>query len=195
MARPKRRAGAESGIDLGPRPGPSRRVAIARFCYDTAIVQKNLSEAERRIEEARRLQATWLDLGDLALNEIPAELEDLAHLRILSLGKMKVTEAGEFESVSERGPSKLKDLTLLAPLEALERLDLSRTGVTDLSPLSGLQGLQRLDLSSTGVTDLSPLSGLQRLQSLELRFTPGVTDLSPLPGSKGFRASSCRPPA
>lgn len=32
---------------------------------------QNLSEAERRIEEARRTQAETLDLGDLALRELP----------------------------------------------------------------------------------------------------------------------------
>jgi hypothetical protein len=49
-------------------------------------VETNLAEAERRIEEARRTQAESLDLGDLALSELPAGLGDLPHLKTLHLG-------------------------------------------------------------------------------------------------------------
>lgn len=49
-------------------------------------MQQNLPEAERRIEEARRTRAEGLDLGDLALSELPASLGDLPHLKTLSLG-------------------------------------------------------------------------------------------------------------
>jgi internalin A len=190
MVRPRRVAGDERRIHLVPRATAKEGTeewASTLFCYDLEIVQINLPEAERRIEEARRLQAEWLDLGDLALSELPAGLGDLAHLRILSLGELKVTEAGEFEWEYGRESSKLKDLTRLQALHGLHSLELSDTGVTDLSPLAGLQGLQRLRLRSTDVADLSPLAGLRGLQSLDLSYT-GVTDLSPLAGLQGLQS-------
>ncbi len=166
-----------------------------------------MTEAKRRIEEARRLQSDTLDLGDLALAELPAELGDLPHLRWLLLGMRKPTADGEFEWVRSRAGAPLKDLHPLSGLTGLKALDLSRTAVTDLGPLASLAGLQildvqgtrvtdlgplatlpelwRLDLSSTGVTDLGPLAGLARLQYLWLNATK-VTDLSPLAGLAGL---------
>jgi len=49
-------------------------------------LQPNLSEAERRIEEARSTQAETLDLGDLSLRKFPASLGDLPYLKALYLG-------------------------------------------------------------------------------------------------------------
>ncbi len=144
-------------------------------------MQENLAEAERRIEEARRTQAESLDLGDLALSELPASLGDLPHLRALYLGRQRLTEAGNLEWDADRKPPKLKDLAPLARLQELQRLSLNACeGVTDLAPLAGLQGLQGLNLSGTGVMNLFPLARLQGLQSLSLNGCEGVTDLAPL---------------
>jgi internalin A len=150
-------------------------------------VQPNLAQAKRRIEDARRAQAESLDLGDLALRELPASIGDLQHLKALYLGKVKPARGGKFEWDESREVIGLTGLTSLSGLTVLQSLDLSSTGVTDLSALSGLQGLQSLDLSGTGVTDLSPLSGLQGLQSLDLSGT-GVTDLSALSGLQGLQS-------
>jgi hypothetical protein len=65
-------------------------------------MQPNLAEAERRIEEARRTQAKSLDLGDLALRELPASLGDLPHLKALYLGKLKLTEVGNLGILADR---------------------------------------------------------------------------------------------
>ena len=157
-------------------------------------MEENLAEAQRRIEEARRTQAERLDLGDLALSELPASLGELVHLKVLSLGTHKLTETGvEWD---HRRLAYFADLSPIAGLQGLQTLDLSNTGVTDLAPLAGLQGLQTLDLSwSEGVTDLAPLAGLQGLQTLYLSST-GVTDLAPLAGLQGLQTldlSGCRP--
>ncbi len=99
-----------------------------------------------RIEEARRTQAESLDLGDLALSELPASLGDLPHLKKLCLGIF--------------GPNDGQTLPEF----------------TDLAPLAGLHGLQGLDLCGcAGVSDLSPLAGLQELQSLDLVFCDHIT--------------------
>jgi internalin A len=145
-------------------------------------MQPNLPEAERRIEEARKTQAASLDLGDLALRELPASLGDLPHLKTLSLGWAKLTEAGTLERDAAREASKLRDLAPIAGLQALQRLYLLGTGVTDLAPIAGLKALQNLNLSDTGVADLTPIAGLQELQNLNLYGCRGVTDLAPIAG-------------
>jgi internalin A len=143
-------------------------------------VDPNLIEAERRIEEARRTRAESLDLGNLALRELPASLGELPHLKVLYLGLEGLTKSGDLLSNPHRDTSKLKDLASLAGLHKLQVLSLpSCKGVTDIQPLTGLRTLQRLDLSGTGVMDLQPLAGLQRLQNLNLSFSGGAA-LRPL---------------
>jgi internalin A len=172
-------------------------------------MQPNLAEAERRIEEARRTQAKILDLGDLALSELPASLGDLPHLKALYLGAIMPTETGDLKWDFDRKNPELADLAPLAGLQGLQSLNLSRcravadlaplaglqrlqslglwnTGVTDLAPLAGIKGLKNLDLWSTNVTDLAPLARLQALQRLDLSRT-GVTDLTPLAELRGLQ--------
>jgi hypothetical protein len=60
---------------------------------DGASPEERLAEAERRIEEARRTRAEWLDLGDLELDELPASLGSLPHLRALYLGEYRIGAA------------------------------------------------------------------------------------------------------
>jgi internalin A len=168
-----------------------------------------MAEAERRIEEARKLQAESLNLIDLTLRELPAGLGDLPHLKALSLGSLRPTETGDPKAASNQKTALFADLSPLAGLQGLLRLVLWETVVKDLSPLAGLQSLQslnlafchhvrdliplaglqqlrRLVLSNTGVTDLAPLAGLQELQTLLLSGT-GVTDLAPLAGLQELR--------
>jgi internalin A len=157
-------------------------------------LQPNLAEAERRIEEARKAQAESLDLGDLALDELPASLGELLQLKRLYLGKVGLMEEGESWDwdLTRRSPE-LTDLSPLSSLHGLQSLNLSScAGVTDLSPLAGLQGIQSLNLWQTGVADLAPLAGLQGIQSLSLSFCAGVTDLAPLAGLQGIQSLNLR---
>jgi internalin A len=147
-------------------------------------------EAERRIEEARRTQAESLDLGDLALSELPANLGDLSHLKALHLGRNGLTGTRKSKWDSSRELPDFEDLSPLAGLQGLQSLDLdSCKCVTDLAPLAGLRGLQNLNLWSTGVLDLSALAELQELQRLDLSETK-VTDLSPLAGLRKLQSLS-----
>src|SRR5215203_3763130 len=146
-----------------------------------------MMEAERRILEARRTRAESLDLGDLALSELPVSLGDLPCLKKLYLGMVGPNEAGEPKWDGDREPAEFMDLSPLACLAGLQSLDLAGTKVMNLTPLACLAGLQSLDLVGTGVTDLLPLLGLAGLQSLNLAGT-GVTDLSPLLGLAGLQS-------
>ena len=144
-------------------------------------MEPNLREAERRIEEARRTRAETLDLGDLALRELPASLGGLPALKRLYLGKVKPTKEGDNWDLGRDYPA-LMDLTPLAALVGLQSLDLyGCLSMTDLSALSGLVSLKVLNLRDTRVTNFSVLSRLGGLQSLDLSRTR-VTDLAALSG-------------
>ena len=83
-------------------------------------------------------------------------------------------------SLSEKN---ISDISALSELTNLTNLDLSHNPLEngDLSPLAGLTGLIKLDLYNCGITDLSPLAGLNRLNSLYLGQN-NITDLTPLAG-------------
>src|SRR6516162_8341308 len=173
-----------------------------------------LTIARERIAEEARTRTGFLDLGRLGLDELPAELLALTHLRRLNLGDGYVDDEGEWvRAISEIAPNRLDSqlhrlavlpclgalsvtgaqLTTLAgvtQLSALQSLDCSETQVTDLSPLSELSALQSLDCSETWVTDLSPVSGLSALQSLDCSETQ-VTDLSPVSGLSALQSLNC----
>ncbi len=152
-------------------------------------MQENLREARRRIEEARRTRAESLDLGDLALTELPASLGDLRDLRVLYLGRARAGKDGKSEWDGEREEPVLTDLSSLAGLQGLLSLDLLYcTAVTDLAPIAGLQALQNLDLwNCKAVTDLAPIAGLQALQTLDLSYCTAVTDLAPIAGLQALQ--------
>jgi len=78
------------------------------------------------------------------------------------------------------GNTDLVDLTPLAELTQLQRLDLDGTGVTNLRPLKPLTQLQNLGLNGNAdLVDLTPLVSLTQLRGLGLNDT-GVKDLGPL---------------
>jgi len=173
-----------------------------------------LTIARERIAEEARTRTGFLDLGRLGLDELPAELLALTHLRRLNLGDGYVDDEGEWvRAISEIAPNRLDSqlhrlavlpclgalsvtgaqLTTLAgvtQLRTLQSLDCSETQVTDLSPVSELSALQSLDCSETWVTDLSPVSGLSALQSLDCSETQ-VTDLSPVSGLSALQSLNC----
>src|SRR5271166_5835407 len=129
--------------------------------------------ALRLIAENRRTRATFLDLGNCGLTEVPGEVGELVWLKSLSLTRNE----------------NLTDLAPLAGLSALRTLDLRKTQVTDLAPLAGLLALGRLLIPETKVTNLAPLAGLSALVFVDASGTQ-VTDLSPLVDliRRGFRA-------
>lgn len=128
------------------------------------------AEAARRIGEARRSEATELDLSGLSgLRQLPDDIAVLTSLRALTLTGTAVA-----------------DLAPLAGLTALQTLSLDRTAVADLAPLSGLNALDTLSLAGTAVGDLVPLASLTAVQWLSLVGT-SVADLAPLAGLTGLQ--------
>ncbi|MGE0710733.1 MAG: leucine-rich repeat domain-containing protein [Planctomycetota bacterium] len=83
--------------------------------------------------------------------------------------------------------SAVADLSPLAELGRLQRVFLAKTRVSDLAPLGkALGGLRELTLGETKLHDLTPLAAAGELEALDLRGTK-VTDLGPLSGLRALR--------
>ena len=117
-----------------------------------------MQKAVRRINEARELGWTELDLSCLEIQEIPEELRGLAD----TLEGLYLFHTG------------VSDISLLASLTKLQTLSLWETGVSDISPLANLTNLRVLGFDLTNVSDISPLANLKNLQALGLSRGPLV---------------------
>ena len=72
----------------------------------------------------------------------------------------------------------IDDISRLADLTTLTRLDMWHNQISDLTPLTGLTKLRSLDLSGNNpISDLKPLASLTNLNTLYLNYRPGF-DLS-----------------
>jgi hypothetical protein len=162
--------------------------------------------ALRLIEENKRTRATFLDLGNCGLTEVPEEIGELVWLEALSFSKWwneierKKTQnngcANNIRSLiplvsslnANRNPVDNAALTNpFSKLKNLKRLWLNGdnsvlfglSDLSDLSPLAELFDLQELYVSYTKVTDLAPVSKLSCLQKLDISQTL-VSDLTAL---------------
>jgi hypothetical protein len=75
----------------------------------------------------------------------------------------------------------LRDLTALASIAGIRRLDLTVNAITDLTPLAALTGLVWLRLDRNTIEDLTPLQGLTKLEVLTITGNQ-VASLAPLAG-------------
>ncbi len=138
-----------------------------------------------RIREVKGSFATFLDLSNCDLTELPEALLELTWLEELILsgnGNLQnlsfLKELANLQRLSIWGVP-ASNLLPLKDLTNLQQLDISYTPVTDLLPLKDLVNLQRLYVSCTLVSNLSPLKDLVNLQQLDVHKSP-VSDLSPL---------------
>jgi GTPase SAR1 family protein len=138
------------------------------------------------MRECEKTGQTWLDLGDLDLEELPPELGDLTHLELLALGRHSPLFADDgqifWEFHLSRPTHRATDVGPLSKLKGLKTLSLSSwKSVTDLRPLEKLVGLTKLLLPHCeSVSDLGPLARLGELTDLELTGCKSVADLKPL---------------
>jgi Leucine-rich repeat (LRR) protein len=77
------------------------------------------------------------------------------------------------------GGTRLRDLTPMFKLVALEHLGFPNTRVGNLEPIESLKQLECLDCSRTHVADLGPIASLTRLRRLEFSDTR-VDSLKPI---------------
>src|SRR5262249_52998209 len=114
------------------------------------------------IAENKRSRATFLDLGNCGLTEVPAEVGELVWLESLSLADEWYEWDGRAwqEKKSRNTGDKNNRLIDIRPLGGLMRLrSVIVAQVADLAPLAGLTKLQTLQVLGTEVTDLAPLAG------------------------------------
>jgi hypothetical protein len=151
-------------------------------------------EAEKKIQHARRLGITELDLNGMGLTELPPDLWSLRNLKVLKLGyeykggKNNLTyipsEISNLARLQSLDVSKNQLIALpesLSQLEDLQSLNLSKNRLTELPEWIGkLTTLQTLNLSSNQITVLpESFSNLSQIQSLIL-FNNQLTDLPKL---------------
>jgi len=156
------------------------------------IPKSDRLEAVRRIRECERAGQTRLDLGDLALEELPPELGQLTRLQHLALGKERFDLESEdrigWVNDQNRPTQAFTDLSSLVKLSELTTLSLSGCeSVSDLRPLRTLTGLTTLCLKGCALlADLGPLRAVAGLTWLDLSVCESVSDLGPLRALTGL---------
>ncbi len=160
--------------------------------------------ALKLIAENKKTRATFLDLGNCGLTEVPDEIGDLVWLEELSFANEwldgdKLVESqntATANNIAKLSPTFVRFKQSTAGLGQLTRLkklwlngsyiENKKFKLSDLRLLANLNSLQQLNISNTKVTDLSPLAKLSGLQWLYVSSTQ-VTDLSPLVNLSGLQ--------
>ena len=75
--------------------------------------------------------------------------------------------------------NQISDISPLASLSNLTKLNLGGNEISDISPLASLTNLGALDLVNNQISEVSPLASLSNLASLNLRGNQ-ISDISPL---------------
>ncbi|MFN0203972.1 MAG: leucine-rich repeat domain-containing protein, partial [Bacteroidia bacterium] len=142
--------------------------------------------AEQLIQRARDTQATFLDLGNCGLTQLP-DLSGLPHLTNLNLGIWYYeyntsTTKWEYNKYTQNQGEK-NQLTDIEGIEVLSdnlvNLNFDSNQVSDISPLGKLSTLTNLSFSYNQVSDISPLEQLTVLTKLHFSSNQ-VSDISPL---------------
>ena len=134
---------------------------------------------------------TWLGLVGVGVRDI-RPLSALTELKELDLRGNHVENISPLANLKKLvcldisnkpggmlGHNEIVDISPLAELADLRKLNLGGSGVRDISPLAMLTELTELDLNGCPVEDISPLSNLRKLIRLDLRNTK-IRDTSPL---------------
>lgn len=153
--------------------------------------------ARERIAKEAEEKTGFLDLGCLALSELPDELFDLQHVKHLNLGSS--FEVGEMSPSSGSGKHTINDsnefsartMERVAALPALEGLYLEHVKISNLSALSGMKRLQALNIEDCDITDISFMRFLPQLKDVKI-YSYYLKDFSPLMDLHGLRSLEIR---
>src|SRR5438477_6896372 len=111
-----------------------------------------ISVARERISQEARARTGFLDLGQLGLSKLPAELFGLTHLRMLNLGSPRIWDSAVFDFAPNRLDALFRRLVISFP--DIEELSVFGAVLATLEGISALSGLQRLNCSATEISDL-----------------------------------------
>ncbi len=140
-----------------------------------AVIADSLGKASgapiTRAEMAslNRLEAPNKNIRDLT------GLAFATNLTWLDLGTVFMSGEGFINS------NEISNLAPLSGLTRLELLDLDRNSISDVSALSGLTSLESLSLYRNSISDVSALSDLTRLETLDIDNN-SISDITPLSG-------------
>ena len=153
-------------------PDPNLRRALERSLGKSS----GAPILQHELESLRSFSVRYEAIGDLA------GIQFATNLRQLELVEIR---GSLVPGAQEQSPL---DLSPIAALTNLTRLDLRQNKIADLLPLAGLTDLKYLSLeavyirhdeSDTSTLDLSPLAGLTKLTNLDLSYN-NILDISPL---------------
>ena len=137
----------------------------------------SLDEARRRIAHAKATRATLLDLTELKLTELPAELRELVWLEKLILFDNQLNllpdwlgNLSQLQHLDVRRNQLAKLPNMLGNLSQLKSLHVNHNRLTRLPDwMDNLSQLQRLDVSFNLLTSLpDSLGNLTQLQELDV---------------------------
>jgi internalin A len=156
-------------------------------------VRRKLEKPEGTITKAElgKVKSVNLAKGDSLDYLDPCIFPYLTGVKDLFLGPGKLNDISVLSKLTRleslrATANQVSDISALANLKLLDRLDLANTLVSDISVLSGLTKLTELQLDGSKVTDISALKDHPALERLTLNRT-GVKDISPLRGVKTLK--------
>ncbi len=144
-----------------------------------------LSMVHVPVESLRPLQGiTWLkrlelydcNISDLSpLTSLPLERLILSYNALCDLSPLAGMD--KLKALSLSGNINVQDLSVLAKLSTLLKLDMQDMNLTGVTPLAALQSLTYLSLADNpSLRDISPLYGLKNLDTLDLTGTQVAID-------------------
>ena len=186
---------AESAFTLGPNLG-TNTISVSAAGIEQTVIFNAIAEAvvdlpdpnlraaiETTFGKAEGDSITPLEMATLTrLDARNANISDLTglegatNLTELFLGAEWVDAEGDWINSNS-----VSNLSPLAGLINLARLELRGNDISDISPLAGLAKLTQLSIEDNSVSGILPLSGLTNLTELEL-FGNNISDLSALAG-------------
>ncbi len=151
--------------------------------------------AVKRIQDCRRNNSTYLDLGDLGLEWLPEELNDLTSVKTLNCYNNRFTTIAGIKNLTsltelDCGYNGLTNLAEVKALKALIDLDISGNQLTCLADIKNLSNLKRLRCGGNPLTSLAGIEALTALTALSCTYSQ-LTSLEEIRGLTSLELLSC----
>ncbi|MEN9797323.1 MAG: hypothetical protein RL653_1019 [Pseudomonadota bacterium] len=163
---------------------------LRELATGVSFTEHGIIAVEKSSPLQRGLKAELRNWTALRLGFAAGLLAGVRQLSYDATGKTDLSElwsGQQLESLWVRSGGAVEDLSTLATLPALSKLNLQLGSAADLAPLGRCTGLTELTLNAVQrkgeLLELSALAGLPRLQSLEVRGLPvsGLRHLADFP--------------
>lgn len=148
---------------------------------------------EERLEENKRDQAPFLDIGACSLRKLPERLAEFEWLEELNIVSIYYSETeGRFYHSSNRGRRNQlfdEDFSVLRGLTRLHKISARNCSIRNLEGLAELSQVETLLIGENNLSDIGPLVRMSQLQALSL-FDNSISNLTPLAGLTNLRILS-----